>query len=231
MRQRDTGGGFKSSWRITVRQLESMVRLSEAMARLGCSDQVLPKHVKEAYRLLNKSIIRVDQPDIHFDEEDEAAEMDVDDANQDEAAAAQTPDASSIAPSTQTTTRQLKLTYEDYRTMANVIVHYLKQNENSDIKKKDVVNWYIEETLSGDSESMVRLKVRLFLNLIISITALIQDEIVEKKLIVEKVLDRLAYQDNVLVPLSKTGLKAAGEEEAADDNPILIVHPNYVEDE
>ena len=37
------------------------------MARMGCSDQVLPKHVKEAYRLLNKSVIRVDQPDIHFE--------------------------------------------------------------------------------------------------------------------------------------------------------------------
>jgi hypothetical protein len=29
------------------------------------------KHVKEAYRLLNKSIIRVEQPDIHLDEEEE----------------------------------------------------------------------------------------------------------------------------------------------------------------
>jgi DNA replication licensing factor MCM6 len=67
LRQRDCGGGTKSSWRITVRQLESMIRLSEAMARLGCDDTVLPKHVKEAFRLLNKSIIRVDQPDIHFE--------------------------------------------------------------------------------------------------------------------------------------------------------------------
>merc|ERR1719471_1521413 len=74
LRQRDTGGGAKSSWRITVRQLESMIRLSESMARMSCSDQVLPKHVKEAYRLLNKSIIRVDQPDIHFDEEEEEEE-------------------------------------------------------------------------------------------------------------------------------------------------------------
>ena len=56
----------------------------------------------------------------------------------------------------------------------------------------------------------------------------------EKKQIVEKVLDRLAYQDNVLVPLShKSGLKTAPTEDstAQDDNPILIVHPNYVEDE
>ena len=54
----------------------------------------------------------------------------------------------------------------------------------------------------------------------------------EKKQIVEKVLDRLAYQDNVLVPLSqKTGLQAAPTDDASEDNPILIVHPNYVEDE
>jgi hypothetical protein len=38
----------------------------------------MPKHVKEAYRLLNKSIIRVDQPDIHLDEDEAADEMDVD---------------------------------------------------------------------------------------------------------------------------------------------------------
>ena len=30
-----------------------------------------PKHVKEAFRLLNKSIIRVETPDVQFDEDDE----------------------------------------------------------------------------------------------------------------------------------------------------------------
>lgn len=39
-----------------------------------------PKHVKEAFRLLNKSIIRVEQPDVHLEEEEEEdkqEEMDV----------------------------------------------------------------------------------------------------------------------------------------------------------
>lgn len=39
-----------------------------------------PKHVKEAFRLLNKSIIRVEQPDVHLEEEekeDKQEEMDV----------------------------------------------------------------------------------------------------------------------------------------------------------
>ena len=33
--------------------------------------QVQPKHVKEAFRLLNKSIIRVETPDVQFDDDEE----------------------------------------------------------------------------------------------------------------------------------------------------------------
>ena len=33
-------GVTKSSWRITVRQLESMIRLLEAMTRMHCQDEV-----------------------------------------------------------------------------------------------------------------------------------------------------------------------------------------------
>lgn len=79
LRQRESGTG-KGTWRITVRQLESMVRLSEAIAKMECSNEVQPKHVKEAYRLLNKSIIRVEQPDIHLDDEEEPnlESMDID---------------------------------------------------------------------------------------------------------------------------------------------------------
>jgi len=208
LRQRDTGGGVKSCWRITVRQLESMIRLSEAMARMSCSDQVMPKHVKEAYRLLNKSIIRVDQPDIHLDE-DEVDEMEID--AEDDEQNAEPVEADSQPPVSK---KQLRLSYEEYRTIANLVVHYLRKNESDDMHKSQVVNWYLGEMIAQDQGDS-------------------QEELLEKKQIVEKVLDRLAYHDNVLVPISKTGLQVKGGADADDgqDDPILIVHPNYVEDE
>ena len=40
LRQRDANAMSKASWRITVRQLESLIRLSEAMAKMVCEDEV-----------------------------------------------------------------------------------------------------------------------------------------------------------------------------------------------
>lgn len=82
LRQREVQGGGKSTWRVTVRQLESLIRLSEALAKMECEDEVFEKHVKEACRLLSKSIVRVEQPDIDLEEGDEQLDnrtMDVDD--------------------------------------------------------------------------------------------------------------------------------------------------------
>lgn len=40
LRQGDSQGLGRSSYRITVRQLESMIRLSEAIARVNCREEV-----------------------------------------------------------------------------------------------------------------------------------------------------------------------------------------------
>ena len=40
LRQGDSQGFGRNSYRITVRQLESMVRLSEAIAKVNCREEV-----------------------------------------------------------------------------------------------------------------------------------------------------------------------------------------------
>ena len=65
------GSRTQTAYRITVRQLESLIRLSEAIARVHLSDVVIPTYVKEACRLLKQSIIHVESADVSLNEEDE----------------------------------------------------------------------------------------------------------------------------------------------------------------
>ena len=152
LRQRDTGGSAKSSWRITVRQLESMLRLSESFARLHCSEEVTAKHVKEAYRLLNKSIIRyerfcylriiynlnnnrVDQPDVDLDNDDAPEEDPVE----------ETMETDAEPEPTETTKKPMKLTYEKYKKMSFLLIDYIKNKEET-----------LEATEGGDTDNTLR---------------------------------------------------------------------------
>lgn len=56
----------KSAYKITVRQLESLIRLSEAMARAHCDDIIKPNYVREVCRLMRSSNINIVKDDIEF---------------------------------------------------------------------------------------------------------------------------------------------------------------------
>nr|CAD7589912.1 unnamed protein product [Timema genevievae] len=226
LRQRDTGTG-KTTWRITVRQLESMIRLSEAMAKMECSDEVLVKHVTEAYRLLNKSIIRVEQPDIHL-EEDEGA---LDEPMEVAAPASGNKEASQgwgcfyllrETPATEEDEiqlpkkKQMTLSFEEYKTMSNMLVIHMRNEEvrqereedgTGGVKRSELVSWYLEQI-----QELIESEV----------------ELLERKNLVEKVIDRLIYHDQVIIALTTTGLK--GEDISQEEDPELVVHPNYIVD-
>ncbi|KAL0811388.1 hypothetical protein ABMA28_009797 [Loxostege sticticalis] len=211
-----SGGG---SWRITVRQLESMVRLAEAMAKMHCSGQVAPQHVHEAYRLLNKSIIRVEQPDIHLDEDEPQLEptMDVD-----QDVPNGTADTNGHVNGDSAPKKKLTLSFEEYKSLSDMLVVFMRKEEaeaetrgeeSAGMRKSAVVSWYLEQLVGqGQIES--------------------EDELLERKTLVEKVIDRLMYHDQVIIPLSTTGLKASQKsaDQEVEDDPLLVVHPNYVVD-
>ncbi|XP_054707129.1 zygotic DNA replication licensing factor mcm6-like [Uloborus diversus] len=199
LRLRDAAGVTKSSWRITVRQLESLVRLSEAMAKMYCKEEVLARHVKEAFRLLNKSIIRVEQPDINLQEDDEDdAAMEVDE-NTENVAQNNIPNGI-IPPSESDKPQKLVLSYEEYKSLSNVLISRLQREEEAEggMKKVELVNWYLKE-IESEIES--------------------EAELIKRRFLVEKVIDRLIDHDHVIIPLKE------GEQD--EEDLILVVHPNY----
>lgn len=215
LRQRDNGTSGKSTWRITVRQLESMIRLSEAQAKMECSGEVLPRHVNEAYRLLNKSIIRVEQPDIHLgDDENNMMEVDEPAENGENVDP-------NVAEEPVATKKTFSLTFDEYKNLSNMLILHLREEEtkciamgtdSEGIKKSELVQWYLEQ-IQDMLES--------------------EDDLIERKMLVERLIERLVTHDQVLIPLRTTELKAqkgkesaVGESEEGED-PFLVVHPNY----
>jgi len=86
LRANDSGGLGRNSYRITVRQLESLIRLSEAIAKANCVEEVTEQMVVEAYNLLRQSIISVERDDVGFEESDDEEGGDDDDADGEAAA-------------------------------------------------------------------------------------------------------------------------------------------------
>lgn len=56
------------AYRVTVRQFEALIRLSEALARLHLDTRIRPRYVEWAFNLLKTSIVKVDDKDVRFDD-------------------------------------------------------------------------------------------------------------------------------------------------------------------
>lgn len=203
LRQADsTGAG--SAYRMTVRQLESMIRLSEALARLHCDSEVKPVYVQEAARLLKASIIRVEADNIDL-------ALSVDKGL-----------SSAQITSEEKSTKMddlshLSIRYDDYTRVSNILVYQLrriealaemKSSENTEemdlevplsqlgMTKESLIEWYLEQIES-------------------QLTT--EDEYHAAHLQVSAIIDRLISKDGILVEISTSG-----------ETGTLFVHPNYV---
>lgn len=170
LRADDAQGGIgKNSYRITVRQLESMIRLSEAIAKVNCVEEITPDFVTEAFNLLRQSIISVEHDDVEFDDAadeeetqedgetlrqaaDRATSRDTEgdspmeaDSNSDAEEGQGQPRASQTPAPART---KHAITYDKYIAMVNLIVERIMENETSSkdgVESDELVKWYLEQ--------------------------------------------------------------------------------------
>lgn len=155
------GGTGRNSYRITVRQLESMIRLSEAIAKTNCVDEITPLMVIEAFNLLRQSIISVEKDDVEVDEEDDDIskpieqnpdlDQPMDDLDGDEHVA----DADSAYAAKP---NKMTITYDKYMKILNMLVHHINEDEmagGEGTEEEALIQWYmehIEDELSDEED-------------------------------------------------------------------------------
>lgn len=132
-RQQDGAGIDKTSYRITVRQLESMIRLSEAIAKLSLATAVTVDHVVQASKLLRTSIVTIDQDRVDFEDD---VQQEVQEEMQE--------DHVQPVPST-----KISLDAQEYARMVKQIaqkVHSLEEGSDSKgVRKSVLLDWWCEE--------------------------------------------------------------------------------------
>lgn len=220
------GGVGRSSYRITVRQLESMIRLSEAIAKANCVHDVTTEFVNEAFKLLRQSIISVEKDDIEVDDDEmeEASMADIDaaimagaldgDMDGDAFNAAPTApmmgDAAAQEPARRPRTT---ITFDTFNKMRNLLVRRVNSDEQETgegVEENDLVVWYLEQK---EDEMQT------------------PEDMARESELCRKVLKRMV-KDSTLMLIRGEGLRESaapeGEaEENMDDRVVYVIHPNY----
>jgi len=180
LRNNDAMGSVtKTAYRMTVRQLESMIRLSEARARLDLEQMILKKHVDEAARLLDMSVVRVKNPDISFGDTDDRTQ-DGDDDDDDKKDAGDDDDDD----------EELSLTFEEYRRISTLVVLKMRSEENSVPQghtRATLKNWYFD-----DKERHSEMKFA-------------EDQLKKQSRLITAIIDRLITLDNILLVVGNKG--------------------------
>ncbi|CAK7890947.1 DNA replication licensing factor Mcm6p [[Candida] anglica] len=209
LRNDDAQGIGRSSYRITVRQLESMIRLSEAIARANCTDEITPSFVAEAYDLLRQSIIRVEMDDVEIEEEDPSL------VREEEAAAEVSEEAVAASVEQSKKKESTAISYDKYVAMMNLLVKKVSDDDNEGgegLTAEDLVQWYLtqkEDDIQSEQEYYIERKLGFK---------------VLKRLVKDKIL--MSVSNNVdeesNLPISVDGVQA----QATNTRTVYILHPN-----
>ncbi|KAF9293193.1 MCM DNA helicase complex subunit mcm6 [Mortierella antarctica] len=180
LRQLDSQGSGKNSYRITVRQLESMIRLSEALARVHCTDIITEDFVKEAGRLLASSIMTVEKDRIELEEDNEFPEDDI--------PAEALEGAMEVEAAPTQSSRTHRMDYDEFERAKSMLVSRVRHEQDGGLHREALVAWYLEERAQEIIEN--------------------QQNIEEEEQIIRKVIRRLMKRDQVFLALSDSTASA-----------------------
>jgi DNA replication licensing factor MCM6 len=216
--------------RVTVRQLESMVRLAEALARVHCDELVSVRYVREAYRLLMKSILHIESGDVDIDlGEDDNKGMLADDSHEDPAveaamraavSAAQEKAGDSARPG------KVTITQEELQNMTRMFIIGIQQrargqkdgeetiqpeeevedDEGDGVRRSELLQWYLETV-----EDMIHT----------------EDDLRRLQRKAELVLRHLIKKTGVLLQLRRVAtVQGESGADGEDDDPYIVLNPS-----
>lgn len=185
---------------VTVRQLESLIRLSEAIARVHLDDEIKVEYVAEAFDLQMSTLKRAERDNIDLgpeagDEPAEAAPAAVGDE-----AEAPTEGAPVTAP--KPAQKRMKITYPEYQRIGQMLAKHLAVQEEAgeEVKEEELIAWYMEQV-----EETIETEAQLF----------------ENQHLVQLIINRLIDKDRVIV------VYRPAEDPLRPEGRVLVKHPNF----
>ncbi|WCJ33290.1 DNA replication licensing factor MCM6 [Euphorbia peplus] len=232
LRKGDTSPGSRVAYRMTVRQLEALIRLSEAIARTHLENQVQPRHVRLAVRLLKTSIISVESSEIDLSEfqdtnrdindndgGDNGNNGDQDDAQPNNGSAPPSGDAAGEAGTAGQQGKKLVMSEEYFQRITQALVMRLRQHEEAvtrdgsglaGMRQRELITWYIGEQHQKNSYTS-------------------QEEAKNEAIKIKAIIESLIRREGYLIVVDDGRQPEDGEtRRVSRDNRILAVAPNYV---
>ncbi|KAF3794659.1 DNA replication licensing factor [Nymphaea thermarum] len=246
LRRGDAAPGSRVAYRMTVRQLEALIRLSEAIARSHLELQVRQRSETKpcsvgsetSENIHNQAIIfsdvirnlyvdsnEIDLSDFQNDQQDEATKASNDGTSAQPSDADQASRSSASEGSENQQKRKLLISQQRFQKITHALVMHLREHEDlaedgnqlAGMRQGELIQWYIEQQNAAGA----------FNNL---------DEVVEEYKCLRAIIERLIKNDGHLIVIddgSSTAETALAEESeetrsSVTDKRILAVNPNFV---
>jgi len=183
---------------VTVRQLESLIRLSESIARVHLDDKISVDYVMQAFELQLGTLKRAERENIDLEEPDAAGV----EAAAPEASAAGDAAAAPAAPSAPARPKRAKITYQEYQRIGHMLTKHLadKEEAGEEVKEEDLIAWYMEQ-IEEDIQT--------------------EAQLVEQQHLVQLIINRMIDRDRVIL------VYRPSEDALRPEGRVLVKHPNY----